>query len=318
MMINKKISVIIASYNESENIPEIYRRLTETLSKSVSDYEIIFVDNASVDGSENLYREISAKDSHIKAVLMSRNFGSSQTSFLAGLENCSGDAAVVMDGDLQDPPEVIADFIKKWQDGFDVVYGIRKSRKGNIVRRIGYKLFYRLFKKMAYVDIPLDAGDFSLMDRKVIDWLLSCKERDLFIRGLRSYIGFRQTGVEYLRDARFAGAAGTSIFTDIQWAKKLIINFSYKPLEWVSKLALTVVFIAFVAIIYNLTFYFIDPTAPRGMPTVIVALLFFSGIQLFCISVVAEYLGKIFQEVKNRPRYIVREIIQKKNDSLIR
>ena len=311
-MIHKKISVVAACFNESANIPEMYRRLTETLSKAVSDYEIIFADNASTDGSEKMYRDLAAKDSHVKATLLSRNFRSSQPNFLAGIEISTGDAVVVLDGDLQDPPEVIGDFIKKWTEGVDVVYCIRVKRKGSIVRRMGYKIFYRVFKRMAYVDIPLDAGDFSLMDRKVVDLLLSLEERDFYIRGLRAYIGFRQTGVEYIRDARHAGVAGTSIFTDIQWAKKLIVNFSYKPLEWVSKLAFLVVLVAFAAILYNLTFYFIDPTVPRGLPTVVITVLFLGGIQLFCLSVIAEYMSKIFQETKKRPRYIIREVIGKK------
>lgn len=308
-MINQKLSVILACYNEIKNIPEAYRRLTNVLSNTVSDYEIIFADNASTDGSEALYRDLAAKDPHVKAILMSRNFGSSQPNFLAGLEICTGDAAVVMDGDIQDPPEVIAQFVEKWNEGFDVVYGIRVKRKGNIFRRIGYKIFYRIFKKLAYVDIPLDAGDFSLMDRKVIDHLLSFEERDAYVRGLRAYIGFKQTGVEYTRDARAAGTAGTSIFTDLAWAKKMIVNFSYKPLEWVSKLAFIVVIVAFLVLLNNLVFYFIDPTVPRGIPTVVVTVLFFSGIQLFCLSVIAEYLGRIFQEIKKRPRYIIKDVI---------
>ncbi len=311
----KKISIITACHNEQENIIELYERLVRVLSLLAPDFEIIYVDNASSDNSRQIYRDLCQKDRRVKVIIMSRNFNSSQYSFLAGLKYCTGDCAVIMDGDLQDPPEVIPKLFEKWQEGYEVAYGVRVRRRGNLFRRFCYKAFYRVFKKMAYVNIPLDAGDFSLIDRIIIDEIKKFEEKDLYLRGIRSYIGFSQIGVDYIRDSRNKGKAETSFFTDLKWAKNLIVNFSFKPLEWISKLAFIVVLTSLAGIATELVFFF-TVQRPPGMPTIVMSILFFGGVQLLCLSVIGEYLAKIFQEVKNRPRYIIQEIINNNQDNI--
>lgn len=304
-----KLSIIAACYNEADNVNPMHERVIAALQASGLEPELIYVDNCSTDGSLSKYRELCARDVRVRVIRMSRNFSSSQPSFLAGLEYAHGDAAVLLDGDLQDPPEVIPQLVAKWREGYEVVYGIRTRRRGSLIRRAAYKIFYRLFKKLAYVDIPLDAGDFCLLDRRVIDEIVRFGERDLQLRGVRAYVGFRQTGVAYTRDERTRGMAGTSLRSYLRWAQNLIINFSFKPLEWISQLAFLVVALSFFGLLVQLVLRFTQPQAPRGIPTIIFAVFFFGGVQLLCLSVIGQYLAKIFQEVKGRPRYIVREVL---------
>lgn len=310
-MINdqKKISVITICYNEESNIVPMYERLKKILEQDGYSFEIIYVDNNSDDNSLSIYEGLCAKDKRVKVILMSRNFGYSQSSYLAGLKYCSGDCAILLDGDLQDPPELISQFLKKWKEGFDVVYGIRHKRQASLVWQILYKLFYRVFRKLAYISVPVDASDFGLMDRKVIDEIIKFGERDIFIRGVRPYVGFKQTGIEYERASRLRGQTTQSFLRGLFNAKRLIINFSYKPLEWISNFAFLIMVLAFVAIIIYMVAFFWGPTPPSGIPTLIVFILFFSGIQLLAISVIGDYLGKIFEEVKHRPRFIVKKIL---------
>lgn len=306
----KKVSIIVACYNEEANILPMHDRLVKALEPTGYQFEIIYVDNSSADNSLKVYEDLCSQDKRVKVILMSRNFGLPQPSYFAGLKYCTGNAAVLIDGDIQDPPELIPEFIKKWEEGFDVVYGIRKKRRAPLIKRIGYKLFYRLFRKLAYIPVPLDASDFGLMDRRVVNELLKFNERELFIRGLRPYVGLKQTGIEYVRDARAFGKSTFNIFNgDISFAKRLILNFSYKPLQWISHLALAVTIFAFLAIGVYVVWYFISPTWVGGIPTVIVFILFFGAIQLLCLSIIGEYLGKVFQETKRRPRFIVDKIL---------
>ncbi len=307
-----KVSVIIACYNEEENILLMYKRLIEVFKNLEYELEIIYVDNASVDDSEKIYRQLCRQDSRVKVLLMSRNFGSPQPSYLAGLKNCSGDAAVLLAGDMEDPPEIISLFIDKWRIGYQIVYGIRGGMKQAPLRNILATIFYRLLKKMAYINIPLNAGDFSLMDRQAINEIIKFDERDFYLRGVRAFVGFKQTGVEFIRDKRQAGESNTSFLVALWWAKTIIINFSFKPLEWVSKLAFVVVVMSSLGVIINLSLYFIIPGAPRGIPTIVILILFLGGVQLLGIGIIGEYLAKIFIEIKHRPRYIIREIIGEK------
>ncbi len=243
---------------------------------------------------------------------MSRNFGSPQPSFIAGLDNMRGEAAVLLHGDIQDPPEMIPQFVKKWEEGYDVVYGIRPKRKGyNFLYNLFYRGFYYILQKLAYIDIPLDAGEFSLIDKKVIRELLKIDEYDYYLRCLRAFVGFKQTGIKYVRDPRIHGKSTESLSSGFWWAKTVIINFSFKPLEWISKIAFTVMFISFVLLIINVVLLFIDKSTPRGMPTTILSVLFLGGVQLLCLSIIAEYIAKIFLEVKRRPRYIIKKILNK-------
>lgn len=307
----KKISVVTACYNESANIRPLYERITKIL-KDGYELEIIYVDNDSQDNSTEIYRKLAAEDKRVKVIFMSRNFGTPQTSYFAGLEYSSGDAVILIDGDLQDPPEVIPQLLSKWAEGYDVVYGIRKKRRGRLSMRLAYKLFYRVFKKLAYISIPLDAGEFGLMDRRVVNEIIKFPESEVYVRGLRAYTGFKQTGVEYTREARQTGHSTTSFMRDIGWGKKLIINFSYKPLEWISYVAFLVFVFALGLGLLNLFLYIANPEQPAGTPTIIFAILLLGSVQLLSLSIIGEYLSRISLEVKKRPRYIIKEILNNK------
>jgi dolichol-phosphate mannosyltransferase len=305
---DKRVTAVVICYNDRGSIDEMYRRLTATLKKITDDYEIVYVNENSPDNAEELLREYAAKDPRLTVVLHARNFGS-QNAFTSGMKHSTGDAVALLDGDLQDPPELLEEMAKKWLAGYDVVYGIRKKRKGSLLRRIAYKIFYRLFKKMSYVNMPLDAGDFSLMDRKVVNALLKLPERDRFIRGLRAWVGFKQTGIEYTRDERFSGKTTNTFWSNLRWAKKGIFSFSYAPLELISFISAIVTLISGIALIIYIIGYFIFPRGPKGTQTIIVLILFLGSIQLLSLSIIGEYLGRIFEEVKQRPKYIVKEVI---------
>jgi len=309
-MINKKISIIVACYNEEKSVNEMYKRIIRVFNKLDYTYEIIFIDNNSDDNSIKLYTDIAKKNKNVKVILMSRNFGSPQSSFLAGLEYSTGDAVVLLHGDIQDPPELIPEFTKMWEKGYDVVYGVRKIRKGyGFLMNFFYRSFYYLLKKLSYINIPLDAGDFSLMDKVVVKELLNLGEYDYYIRCLRAYVGFKQIGIEYVRDSRKNGRSTENFFTGLWWAKTIIINFSFKPLEIISRIAMLIMSFSFLFIIINVVTVLIDRNSPPGIPTIVILILFLGGVQLMCISIIAEYLAKIFLEVKNRPKYIIRKKI---------
>ena len=304
----KTISAVIACYNDSQAIPEIHERLTSTFNKIGINYEIIFVNDGSLDDSEIVLRKICTKDKKTTAILHSRNF-SSQNAFTSGMIQSKGDLVVLLDGDLQDPPELISDFVKEWEKGYDVVYGIRSKRVGNWLLHFFYRSFYRLFQKLSYIYVPLDAGDFSLMDKKIVLILNNMPEKDRYLRGLRAWIGFKQTGIKYTRPERRYGVSTNNFFNNIRWAKKGIFSFSYLPLEFISYLSYFVVFLSGIALFLYFIFYFLFPGIPRGFTTIIVLILFLGGVQLLSISFVSEYIAKILEETKNRPKFIVKEII---------
>jgi dolichol-phosphate mannosyltransferase len=305
----KRISAVVACYRDALSIAAMHERLTTVLSALTTSYEIIFVNDASPDDAEPRLRALAASDPHVVVVSHSRNFGS-QMAFASGMRVATGDAVVLLDGDLQDPPEIIPQFVAKWLEGYDVVYGVRTSRLGeSLLRRAGYRMFYRMFRRLADVNIPLDAGDFSLMDRRVVAVLSDMPERDLFLRGLRAWVGFRQIGVPYERAERFAGATTNSYLGNFRWARRGFANFSVKPLEYVTYLAVAVAILSAVAIVGYVIAYFTVPTAPRGFLTLLVAVLFLGSIQLLSLAILGDYLGRIFEEVKRRPRYIVRDVL---------
>jgi polyisoprenyl-phosphate glycosyltransferase len=244
----------------------------------------------------------------VTVISHSRNFGS-QMAFTSGMRQAVGDGVILMDGDLQDPPEVIPGLVAEWLKGYDVVYGVRTRRMENALIGITRKLFYRLYRRLSYLDMPLDAGDFSIMSRRVVDNVLRMPERDRFVRGLRAWVGFRQTGVPYVRAARFAGSSTNSFLDNIRWAKRGIFSFSYQPLELISLLAFLVTVLAAVSIVFYLALYLIKPDAPRGFFTLLATVLFLGAVQLFSLSIIAEYLGRIFEEVKQRPQYVVRDVL---------
>jgi dolichol-phosphate mannosyltransferase len=304
---SKKLSIIIACYKDGPAIPHMHERLVKALGPLGVVPEIIFVNDASPDDAAERLRELTARDPRVTAIHHTRNFGS-QAAFTSGMLVATGDACVLMDGDLQDPPEVIPELVQKWREGWDVVYGVRTKREATLFLQVAYKLFYRIFHATSYINVPVDAGDFSLMDRKVIDALNRLPERDRFLRGLRAWVGFRQTGVPYVRPERMFGRTTNNFLKNLAWARKGIFSFSYLPLELISYLAFAVTALSAIAIVFYIIMYFVKPGAPSGFLTTLVAVLFLGGIQLLCLAIVGDYLGRIFEEVKQRPHFIVREI----------
>ena len=282
----------------------MYRRLTDTFQKLDVDYEIIFVNDGSPDDCAGRILEISATDPHVLGITHSRNFGS-QMAFRSGMEMSVMQACVLLDGDLQDPPELIEQFYHRWIDGYDVVYGRRVKRDMPFVWGVLYKAFYRIFAMLSYVEIPHDAGDFSLIDRRVVGWLLRCPERDLFLRGLRAYIGFRQTGVDYVRPKRAFGESTNNLLKNLEWAKRGIFSFSNAPLKLLSAGGVVLLGLSIVlGLIVTALRIWIPDIAPRGATTLLLASLFFGAINLFAVGLVGEYIAKIMEEVKARPRLI--------------
>ena len=303
-----KITCVIACYKDAQAIPYMYERIVQTFQKIKIRYEIIFVNDASPDNTQEVLNSICEKDADVIGITHSRNFGS-QSAFLSGMEISSGDAVVLMDGDLQDPPELIPEFYEKWLTGFEVVYGKRIKRETSVFMNISYKLFYRIFSKMSYINIPRDAGDFSLMDRKVVNELIKLPEKEQFLRGLRAWVGFKQTGVDYIRPERMFGKSTNNWRKNIWWAKKAIFSFSFIPLEILSYMGFILTGISFLAIIFQIIARFLYPDTPHGITTIIVLVLFFGGIQLLAVSILGEYLSKVFEESKGRPKFIRKSII---------
>jgi glycosyltransferase involved in cell wall biosynthesis len=308
MLTDKKISVVVACYRDAGSIHELYRSVKDLLEKITPNYEIIYVNDASPDDSEEILSALAQTEPALTVVTHSRNFGA-QVAFTSGLWQSDGDATVIMDGDLQDPPGVIYDFVQKWLEGYSVVYGIRAKRHESWWRQIGYKVFYRLFKQMASFDVPLDAGEFSLMGRKVVDVILACKERNRLIRGLRAYAGFRQIGIPFVRPKRFSGESTQSFVDYINWAIKGVISFSVKPLKFISLLSFIVTLLTIFTMVLYFVLYLLFRTSPSGFMTLLLIILFFGAVQLFCFSIVAEYLAQIFEEIKYRPINIVSKIV---------
>lgn len=306
----RPLSVVIACYRDAGSIREFYRRLSEVLPRVTPNYEIIYVNDASPDDAEAILHELAAQDARLVVVNHTRNFGS-QNAFLSGMQVARGDAIVLMDGDLQDPPRLIPELAARWLEGFDIVYGDRVTRKESLFRRFAYKAFYRLFRRLSSVPIPVDAGDFGLIDRKVADVLLNeFPEHLVYLRGLRAYTGFRAAGVPYVRDARYDGRSTNSLRSNIEWAKLAIFSFSKRPLQYISILAFLCVVATLLAALIYLGCYFVLPEQPpAGWTTLIMLTLFLGSIQLICFSIIAEYLAHMYEELKCRPRFIVRDII---------
>jgi glycosyltransferase involved in cell wall biosynthesis len=298
------LSAIVACYKDGEAIPHMAARLRDTFEKIGCRFEIIFVNDCSPDNSQAILQDLAAQDPRIKIIAHSRNFGS-QSAFTSGLLRASGDACILLDGDLQDPPELIEAFYAKWQGGVDVVYGVRTERDMRWGLEFFYKAFYRLFGKLAYVRIPVDAGDFSLLDRRVVQALNSLPERDRFVRGLRAWVGFVQTGVPYRRPERMFGRSTNNFIANLRWARKAIFSFTYVPLELISAGALVVSFLSILVMFYQIVDRIRRPELPWGISTIVVVLLFLGSVQLVSLAFMAEYIGKIFEEVKMRPRFIV-------------
>ena len=304
------VSAVIACYKDNEAIPVMYERLKNTFTKLHVDYEIIFVNDGSPDNSEEVIRAISRNDRRVGGISHSRNFGS-QAAFRSGMEISTKNSCVLLDGDLQDPPELIEAMVEKWREGYDVVYGRRVGRQATLFMRTAYKAFYRIFDYFSYVPIPHDAGDFSLMDKRVVNAMLTFPERDLFLRGVRAYAGFKQTGIDYVRPKRPFGVTTNNFLKNIGWAKKGIYSFTYVPLDILSSAAILLLGITGVLMVIQVLAKLLFPQlAPRGVTTLLMAVLFFGSLNLLAISIVGEYVAKIFEEVKRRPHFIRRSIIQ--------
>jgi dolichol-phosphate mannosyltransferase len=303
------ISVVVPVFNESEVLPQFYARATEALSAVAGfDYELIFVNDGSRDDSQDQLAAFSARDPRVNVIKFSRNFGH-QIAITAGIDFAIGDCVVVIDADLQDPPEVIGRMAEKWQEGYDVVYGVRAARKGEShLKRWTASAYYRLLSRIVKIDIPIDVGDFRLMSRRATDELKRLREKDRFVRGLVSWIGFRQTGVEYERDPRQAGETKYPYRKMIQFALDGVTSFSTLPLRLATWLGYGASLFAFVYLFYVFAQRFLGFTV-QGWATTMVGMLFLGGVQLICLGIIGEYLGRIFNEIKPRPMYVIEETV---------
>ena len=301
-------SVVIPVFNEKENLELLYRRLSKVLENLCDDYEIVFVDDGSTDNSLEMIRKFRETNERVKIISFSRNFGH-QTAITAGTDYASGSAVIVMDADLQDPPEVIPKLVEKWREGYDTVYAIRESRKDPILKRAIAFVFYRLFKRISEVDVPADAGDFRLMSRRVVDILKTMPERNRYLRGLASWVGFDQARVRYARDERYAGERKYTLWQSTRLAFDGITSFSQFPLRLAIQLGLVVSIVGFLytatIIILALVFGRVVP----GWTTLMAAVLFLGGVQLIVVGVIGEYIGRIYVEVQQRPLYLIKEKI---------
>jgi glycosyltransferase involved in cell wall biosynthesis len=302
------ISIVVPCLNEEEVLRDTNRRLVAVLEQLPQKFEILYVDDGSSDRTPEILGELQADDERIRVVRFSRNFGH-QMAITAGLEHASGDAVAIIDADLQDPPEVIADFVAKWMDGFDVVYGVRREREGETAFKLWTaKLFYRLIGKLSDTEIPLDAGDFRLMDRCVADALLAMPERDRFVRGMVSWLGFSQAAVPYRRAARAAGETKYSLFKMLRFATDGIVSFSILPLRLATWVGFAASGIALLGILMTVVERLMGVEGlVKGWASILVAILFIGGVQLICMGIIGEYVGRIYGESKRRPLYVVRE-----------
>ena len=315
------LSVVIPCFNEEDVILLTYRRLVDVLGSRDFRLQIIFVDDGSDDDTPEIAANLAKSDPQVRAVLLSRNFGH-QAAVSAGLAHADGDVVVVMDADLQDPPEVVIRMVQTWRGGADVVYGIRTRRKESLVKRTAYSVFYLLFQRLANIDAPIDAGDFSLIDRKVLNIINELPEKNRFFRGLRAWSGFRQAGIEYERDTRAAGSSKYPLRKLIALAKDGIFNFSTVPLSGVFYLGILMSGLSFAALLLVLVLRICDipmfgmrASDVQGFSTTILTILLIGGIQLVSTGVLGEYIGRIYNETKGRPSYVIREKVDVQSGS---
>ena len=303
-------TIIAPIYNELENIPELYPRVRDVMDQTGEPWELILVDDGSTDGSTEILRKLADNDSRVKPVIFARNFGH-QIAVTAGMDYSRGDAVVIIDADLQDPPEVILDLIKKWREGYEVVYAVREEREGESwFKKPTASIFYRLIYKITDVDIPLDTGDFRLIDKKVVQVMEQMREKHRFLRGMSAWVGFKQIGVKYKRKPRYAGETKYPLNKMIKLALNAITSFSYFPLQVATFIGfiaagLSVLAIPIVAILRLTT-----GTALLGQATTLIIVLFLGGVQLISLGIIGEYIGRIYDEAKGRPLYIVAEAPQ--------
>ena len=302
-------SVVVPVYNEELVIKECYKRLKKVMDSTKEGYEIIFINDGSKDNTLEIGENISNLDPNIKVIDFSRNFGH-QVAVTAGMDNACGKAIAIIDADLQDPPEVILDMIKKWKQGFDVVYGKRLKREGEtLFKKVTSKAYYRILKSMTTVDIPVDTGDFRLIDRKVCDALKQLPERNRYVRGLVSWVGFKQVAVEYNREERFAGETKYPLKKMIKFASDGITAFSYKPLKFATYLGVGMSMLSFISILIVIYQKLFTGSTAAGWASLVAISLFFNGLILTMLGIIGEYIGRIYDEAKGRPQYIISEKI---------
>ena len=308
-MIQRKVSfsVIAPIFNEFESLPELVRRVAAVMNGLGESWELVLVDDGSTDGSTERIRELARQDRHIRPVIFARNFGH-QVAITAGWDYARGDAVVIIDADLQDPPEAIPELVEKWREGYEVVYAVRAEREGETwFKKTTAALFYRMIHRITDVQIPVDTGDFRLMDRKVVDVLKQMRERHRFPRGMSAWVGFRQVGVRYRRAARFAGVTKYPFKKMLRLALNAVTSFSYFPLQVATYLGFISAGISTVAIPVVIALRLAGSHAFEGQATTLIAVLFLGGVQLISLGILGEYIGRLYDEAKGRPLYIVRE-----------
>ncbi len=300
-------SIIVPVYNEIESLPLLYERVKNVMEATGESWELLLVDDGSIDGSTELIRELAARDAHVRPVIFARNFGH-QLALTAGLDYSRGQAVVIIDADLQDPPEVIPELIAKWREGYEVVYAVRSEREGEgWFKRFTAAMFYRLIYSITDVKIPLDAGDFRLLDRQVVNVLNQMRERHRFPRAMSAWVGFRQTGIEYRRAARFAGETKYPFRKMFRLALDAITGFSYFPLQLATYMGFVSATLSILAIPVVIALRITGSQAFFGQATTLIAVLFLGGVQLISLGILGEYIGRLYDEAKGRPLYIVRE-----------
>jgi polyisoprenyl-phosphate glycosyltransferase len=306
-MTKPTFTIIAPIYNELENIPELYPRMREVMDRTGEPWELILVDDGSTDGSTALIRKLAENDARVRPVIFARNFGH-QIAVTAGVDFARGDAVIIIDADLQDPPEVILQLIDKWREGYEVVYAVREERQGESwFKKTTASLFYRMIYRITDVDIPMDAGDFRLMDRKVVEVLKHMREKHRFLRGMSAWVGFKQMGVSYKRQPRFAGETKYPLKKMIKLALNAVTSFSYFPLQLATYMGFIAAGLSVLAIPVIIVLRLTTGTALFGQATTLIIVLFLGGLQLISLGVIGEYIGRIYDEAKGRPLYIVAE-----------
>ena len=300
-------SVVAPIYNELENIPELYPRIKDVMEKTGEPWELILIDDGSTDGSTEVIRKLAQNDKRVRPVIFARNFGH-QIAVTAGIDYSRGDAVIIIDADLQDPPEVILDLIDKWREGYEVVYAVREEREGETwFKRTTASLFYRLIQAVTKVDIPLDTGDFRLIDKKVVDVMKTMRERHRFLRGMSAWVGFKQVGVTYKRKPRYAGTSKYPLKKMVQFALNAITSFSYFPLQLATYIGFFAAGLSVLAIPVIAILRWTTGTVLMGQATTLIMVLFLGGVQLISLGIIGEYIGRIYDEAKGRPLYTVAE-----------
>lgn len=300
-------TIIAPVFNETDCLDTLYQRVSEVMNSTNEPWELVLVDDGSTDGSTEMIREMAKKDERVRPVIFARNFGH-QTAVTAGMDYARGDAVVIIDADLQDPPEVILELIQKWREGFEVVYAKREEREGESwFKLFTASAFYKLIHQITEIKIPMNTGDFRLLDRKVVDVMKSMPEHNRFLRGMSSWVGFRQVGVPYKRAARFAGSTKYPLKKMIKLAMTAITGFSYLPLQIANWIGFTSVAAAFILLVVMIILRIVGSAFLSGQAAILIIALFLGGVQLICMGILGEYIGRIYDEVKGRPLYILAE-----------